>query len=85
LTATPTRWAFKPYCLNSEVRLYGHLFREAEHDLCAKDFWQNLNPDSLKVAAAYVELPLAQARSSQMFQFECCGHFVVDRQTTLQK
>ncbi|OYT87944.1 MAG: hypothetical protein CFE43_21595 [Burkholderiales bacterium PBB3] len=54
-------------------------FAEAHPDAGGKDFWQLLNPDSLKVVTAYVDPPFAQAQQGQRFQFERFGYFVADR------
>jgi glutaminyl-tRNA synthetase len=65
--------------VQAEVRLYDRLFAEAHPDAGGKDFLQSLNPDSLKVVAAYVEPSLAAAQPDQKFQFERFGYFVADR------
>jgi len=48
-------------------------------DTGEKDFLEELNPDSLKTATAYVEPSLASARPDEKFQFERHGYFVADR------
>ena len=68
----------------AEVRLYERLFRQAHPEGGGVDFLTNLNADSLKVMAAYVEPSLAsggaiQARADDKFQFERHGYFVADR------
>ncbi len=63
----------------AEVRLYDRLFSDAQPDAGGKDFLEALNPDSLKVVAAYVEPSLAAAQPDQKFQFERFGYFVADR------
>jgi glutaminyl-tRNA synthetase len=45
----------------------------------SKDFIESLNPNSLKVITAIVELSLANAQPDQKFQFERHGYFVADR------
>ncbi len=65
--------------VQAEVRLYDRLFAEPHPDAGGKDFFQSLNPNSLKVVTAYVEPSLAQAQPDQKFQFERFGYFVADR------
>jgi glutaminyl-tRNA synthetase len=65
--------------LSAEVRLYDHLFKDAQPDAGGKDFLESLNPDSLKVVTAYVEPSLAAAKPDDKFQFERFGYFVADR------
>jgi glutaminyl-tRNA synthetase len=63
----------------AQVRLYEHLFIDAQPDAGGKDFLQSLNPNSLRTVTAYVEPSLAQAQPDQKFQFERHGYFVADR------
>ncbi len=63
----------------AQVRLYEHLFIDAQPDAGGKDFLQSLNPNSLRTVTAYVEPSLAQAQADQKFQFERHGYFVADR------
>ena len=63
----------------AEVRLYDRLFLDPHPDAGGKDFIENLNPNSLKVASAIVEPSLANALPDQKFQFERHGYFVADR------
>jgi glutaminyl-tRNA synthetase len=63
----------------AEVRMYDRLFLQAQPDAGGKDFLESLNPDSLRIAAAYVEPTLATARPDDRFQFERHGYFVADR------
>ena len=65
--------------MNLEVRLYDRLFLEAQPDAGAKDFIESLNPNSLKVATAFVEPSLASAKADDTCQFERQGYFVADR------
>ena len=62
----------------AEVRLYDRLFVEAHPEADGKDFLENLNPNSLSVATAYVEPSLASVAVGQRFQFERHGYFVTD-------
>jgi len=65
--------------LQAEVRMYDRLFTDAQPDAGGKDFLAALNPDSLKVVAAYVEPSLAHVPAGAHFQFERHGYFVTDR------
>ncbi len=49
-------------------------------DTTEKDFLEELNPDSLKTVAAYVEPSMASAKGDDRFQFERHGYFVADRE-----
>jgi glutaminyl-tRNA synthetase len=61
------------------MRLCDCLFLDAKPDAGGKDFIESLNPNSLKVIIALVELSLAAARLDDKFQFERHGYFVADR------
>jgi len=61
------------------VRLYDRLFTVPQPDTGERDFLQEINPDSLKTASAWVEPSLAQARANDHFQFERHGYCVADR------
>jgi glutaminyl-tRNA synthetase len=62
----------------AEVRLYERLFNDPQPDAGGKDFLASLNPQSLKVVAAYLEPSLAHASPDHKFQFERHGYFVAD-------
>jgi len=72
-------WVSVASGVSAEVRLYDRLFSDPHPDAGGKDFIEALNPDSLKVVAAYVEPSLAAAKPDQKFQFERHGYFVADR------
>ena len=72
-------WVGAADAVQAEVRLYDRLFAVEQPDTTDKDFLEELNPDSLKVVAAYVEPGLAQAKGDDRFQFERHGYFVADR------
>jgi glutaminyl-tRNA synthetase len=63
----------------AEVRLYDRLFAVPHPDTGDKDFLEELNPDSLRIATAYAEPSLAAAVPDDKFQFERHGYFVADR------
>jgi glutaminyl-tRNA synthetase len=71
-------WVAAADALKAEVRLYDRLFSVPQPDTSEKDFLEELNPDSLKVVAAYVEPSLATAKGDEKFQFERHGYFVAD-------
>lgn len=71
-------WVGVNDAVQAEVRLYDRLFKEAHPGTGEKDFMEELNPDSLKVVAAYVEPSLANVPAGQRFQFERHGYFVTD-------
>jgi glutaminyl-tRNA synthetase len=77
-------WVGVADALPAEVRLYERLFSQAHPGTGDTDFLTQLNPDSIKTVAAYVEPSLAaggaiQAQAGQQFQFERHGYFVADR------
>jgi glutaminyl-tRNA synthetase len=72
-------WVAVADALQAEVRLYDRLFSVPQPDTTEKDFLDELNPHSLKLARAYVEPSLASAKGDEKFQFERHGYFVADR------
>ncbi len=62
------------------VNLYDRLFTTAQPEAGGRDWRSVLNPDSLRVAAGWVEPALAGAEREQRFQFERHGYFVADRE-----
>jgi glutaminyl-tRNA synthetase len=72
-------WVAAADAVKAEVRLYDRLFAVAQPDTTEKDFIEELNPDSLKVVAAYLEPSLGKAKGDEKFQFERHGYFVADR------
>ena len=72
-------WVGVSDAVEAEVRLYDRLFTQAHPEEGTDNFLDNLNPDSLKVVAAYVEPALAQAAAGDQFQFERHGYFAADR------
>ncbi len=62
-----------------EVRLYDRLFTVEEPDAHEeKDFKDFLNPDSMKIASAFVEPALLEVQPGDRVQFERVGYFVAD-------
>lgn len=60
------------------VRLYENIVDEEKGVYNKEDGSLNLNPDSLKVAEAYVEPALAEAKAYESFQFVRNGFFCAD-------
>jgi glutaminyl-tRNA synthetase len=72
-------WVSAPHALPAEVRLYDHLFTEAEPEGEGEDFTRALNPHSLEVlTSCYVEPSLGEARPGDRCQFLRLGYFCVD-------
>ncbi|AVP58094.1 glutamine--tRNA ligase/YqeY domain fusion protein [Pulveribacter suum] len=71
-------WVGAADAVAAEVRLYDRLFTDPQPDSGGKDYLALLNPDSLKVARAWVEPSLAAAQAGDKFQFERFGYFVAD-------
>jgi len=72
-------WVDAGAALPVELRLYGHLFLDAQPDAGSKDYLALLNPESLRVVHAWAEPALAAARAGDTYQFERLGYFVADR------
>ncbi|HDH97757.1 MAG TPA: glutamine--tRNA ligase/YqeY domain fusion protein, partial [Deltaproteobacteria bacterium] len=74
-------WVSATHSLRAEVRLYDHLFLEANPDEVKDggDLRANLNPNSLEtLTSCRVEPSLANAAPGSRFQFERQGYFCVD-------
>lgn len=72
-------WVSVATGLPAEVRLFDRLFTVPQPDAGGTDFLTVLNPNSKKVAQAFVEPSLATANGDDKFQFERHGYFVADR------
>jgi len=72
-------WVNTADALPAQVRLYDRLFTEEQPDAGGRDFLTALNPQSLRVARAWVEPTLAKAQAEDRYQFERHGFFVADR------
>jgi glutaminyl-tRNA synthetase len=71
-------WVSAEHSINSEVRLYDHLFTTETGDE-GGDFKSNLNPNSLQILNnCRVEQSLAGAAPGRRYQFERLGYFCVD-------
>jgi glutaminyl-tRNA synthetase len=73
-------WLSAKHALPAEIRLYDHLFLEANHDQVEEgdDFLSNLNPNSLEVLKGFLEPSLASVKGGDRFQFLRTGYFCVD-------
>lgn len=75
-------WVSAPHALNTEVRLYDHLF-SVENPLAATNgtsWFDSLNPDSLEVLTnCWIEPSVAEASIGTRFQFERLGYFCLDQ------
>lgn len=69
-------WVAAADAVPAEVRLYERLFAAPQPG--AREVQDELNPQSLVVAQAYVEPALAAVQPGQAFQFERHGYFVPD-------
>jgi len=71
-------WVSAQHAYAADVRLYDRLFKEAHPGAGDRDYLDDLNPDSLKVITAQLELSLKDAKLEERFQFERHGYFVAD-------
>jgi len=73
-------WVSAKHAAQVEVRLYDRLFvKEDPMDTEPGKGWMDyLNPDSLKIATAFVEPSLKEAPPGARFQFERIGYFCAD-------
>jgi glutaminyl-tRNA synthetase len=81
-------WVCAAHAIDSEVRLYDHLFTKENPDQTeeGQDFKSNINPNSLEVlSGCKVEPSLAKAKPLDRFQFERTGYFCVDPDSTKDK
>ncbi len=73
-------WVSARHCIEAEVRLYDHLFKDEEPGKMSDDFTNSLNPDSLIVLRhCKVEPSLKNAKPTDKFQFLRKGYFCLDR------
>ncbi len=73
-------WVCAAHAFAAPVRLYDHLFAQADPDDVpeGKTFLDNLNPRSLVVAEAQLEPSLRDAKPQERYQFERHGYFCAD-------
>jgi glutaminyl-tRNA synthetase len=75
-------WVSAEHAVDSEVRLYDHLFAKPDPDDVpeGQTYLDNLNPKSLEVlSGCRLEPSLANAAVGSTFQFERLGYFCVDK------
>jgi glutaminyl-tRNA synthetase len=70
-------WVSATNSFPAEVRLYDRLFTVPEPG-AEEDFTKVINPQSLEVVTAVLELSLAEAQLEDRFQFERIGYFALD-------
>ena len=81
-------WVSAAHALESEVRLYDHLFTKPNPDEAAEgeDFKSHLNPKSLETLdACKLEPSLALAAPGSRYQFLRLGYFCVDSRDSSQE
>jgi glutaminyl-tRNA synthetase len=81
-------WVSAAHAREAEVRLYDHLFVNADPGEAAEghDFKSNLSPKSLEVLTpCYVEPGLKNAAPGSRYQFERQGYFCVDPDSSDEK
>lgn len=73
-------WVSAKHAITAQIRLFDRLFRTINpNDYPEGGSWKdNLNPESLRVVAGYLEPELAQAKLGDKFQFERMGYFAID-------
>ncbi len=75
-------WVSAAHAVSAEVRLYDHLFTQAEPDTDG-DLADNLNGDSLTVLTdCRLETALSETNPGQPVQFERQGYFYLDTDST---
>jgi glutaminyl-tRNA synthetase len=72
-------WVSAKHAYRAEVRLYDRLFATDSPGAGGRDFLADLNPESKKIIAAYLEPAVLTALAEERFQFERHGYFVADR------
>jgi glutaminyl-tRNA synthetase len=70
-------WVSATRCLDAEVRLYDRLFTVEDPD-ASEDLNSVINPHSIEVVRAKLELSLAGATLGERYQLERVGYFSLD-------
>jgi glutaminyl-tRNA synthetase len=79
-------WVSTQHAVDTEVRLYDHLFNVENPEADGDDFIQHLNPDSLiKTTQAKLETSLKEAKMGSNYQFLRNGYFFLDKDSTKEK
>jgi glutaminyl-tRNA synthetase len=76
-------WASAAHAVDAEVRLYDHLFNQANPEE-GGDYLANINPDSCRAITAKAEPSLSEVFENAV-QFERAGYFVHDTTSTPEK
>lgn len=79
-----SHWVSAKHAVPAEVRLYDHLFTEADPEKAdeGKDFTDFINPESLVSITAQLEPSLKNAELGKNFQFERKGYFCLDKDSS---
>ncbi len=74
-------WVSAEHTVKIEARLYDRLFTKENPDDApeGQDFKSNLNPDSLRISAAFAEPAAAALKPGERIQFERVGYFCADK------
>ena len=77
-------WVSAQHAVPAQARLYDHLFANPNPDDVeeGKDYFSNLNPDSLKIVTCQIEPSVIGAQPGARYQFERQGYFCVDPDST---
>jgi len=81
-------WVSAAHAIDAEVRLYDHLFSDANPEEVADgvDFQSNINPNSLEILkSCKLEPSLTQTTPGSRYQFERLGYFSVDTDSSEEK
>jgi glutaminyl-tRNA synthetase len=80
-------WVAAKQAIPAEARLYDHLFVKSDPDEVdeGKDWFSNLNPESLQVTQCFIEPSAKDAAPGTRYQFERQGYFCVDLDSTPEK
>ena len=71
-------WLSAAHARPAEIRLYDHLFRSTAPG-ARGDLFDDLNPDSERVARGFVEASVAEVAVGETIQLERLGYFAPDR------
>jgi glutaminyl-tRNA synthetase len=80
-------WVNISTAVEAEVRLYDRLFMDPEPEEVeeGKTFFDNINPDSLKIVKGYIEPSVKDSEPGKAYQFERLGYFSVDPDSEKEK
>jgi glutaminyl-tRNA synthetase len=70
-------WISAQHACSGEVRLYDRLFGVPQPGT-ERDFLEDINPGSVRIATARLEPALKDAKPEERFQFERHGYFIAD-------